>query len=399
VRSRFSGTEQGKSSHDWAGLGADYLRHRDRKGSVENAIRAFQQAVAADSQNAAAWANLGEAYLFQNQLSPDAVSLNLAQSSASRAVTVNPYLAAAYTARGEAELAGGKPDEALSDVRRALELDPRDPAATIALGDIYVRQRRYPEAEHEYRSGVELAKNDWYFNTRFGFFLQTRGRHPEAAVFFERARELDPGNAMVNRNLGATYFAMERFDEAASAFQRALETNPSAIVYTNLGTLFFYQGRYKEAVDAFERAIKLDSNRYRVWANLADAYRWTPGSERKAAEAYAQAIRLIREAIAKAPADINLTSQLATFLVKAGKKQEALSEIANIHSGQPPIVLVRAAMVEELCGNRSQALADLRDAIRAGYSTKELDNEPEFLQLRKDPEYHRLSSMITAQKE
>jgi tetratricopeptide (TPR) repeat protein len=396
VRSRLVGVlEQGKTSRDWFETGRGYLQHRDRKGNVDNAIQAFRQALAADGQNAAAWASLGETYLYQNQVSPDTVSLNLARSSAAKAVELNNYLAAGHTVLGEAELAAGELEPALREIRRALVLDPRDAAANTALGDFYARQQKNPEAEQAYRHGVGLAPNDWYWNTRLGMFLQARGRYAEAAAVYEHARESDPDNAVVNRNLGATYFGMDRFDDAASAFQRALGTNPSAILFTNLGTLFFYQGRYPEAVDAFERAVRLDANRYRIWGNLADAYRWAPGSEAKAAEAYGEAIRLVRQAIAKTPADVNLTSQLATFLAKSGKKQEALKEIAGVHSGQPAPVLVRAAMVEELCGERTKALAWLRQAIQAGYSAKELNSEPEFTELRKDPEYHRMQSNST----
>jgi eukaryotic-like serine/threonine-protein kinase len=377
---------------NWMEVGKEALRHRDRKGSIGNAIAAFQAAVAADGQNAAAWAVLAQAYLYQNQLSPDTVTLNQANYAANRAVKANPYLAAAHVAKGSAELAAGRPETALAEIGRALELDPRDAGAVMALGDVYARQQKDREAEQAYRKAMGLSQNDWYAKARFGMFLQARGRYPEAAAWYEQARQSDPDNAVVNRNLGAAYFAMENFDAAASAFQRALATDPSAIVYTDLGTLFFYQGRYEEAVDAFERAVHMDSNRFRVWANLADAYRWTPGKKEKAAGAYAEAIRLIRQAIEKAPADINLTSQLATFLAKVGRTREALAEIANVRSGQPSPVLVRAATVEELCGDRPKALAWLRQAIEAGYSIKELNNEPEFTGLRKTPEYHRLAA-------
>ena len=55
-------------------------------------------------------------------------------------------------------------------------------------------------------------------------------------------------------------------------------------------------------------------------------------------------------------------------------------------------------MVYELAGKRERALRDVETALRLGYSRREVDNEPELLKLRSDPEYHRMLARL-ARKE
>ena len=54
-------------------------------------------------------------------------------------------------------------------------------------------------------------------------------------------------------------------------------------------------------------------------------------------------------------------------------------------------VLYKAARVHEIAGKRRDALRLLSDCLRRGYSKLELDSDPEFSRLRRDPGYKQLS--------
>jgi tetratricopeptide (TPR) repeat protein len=118
-------------------------------------------------------------------------------------------------------------------------------------------------------------------------------------------------------------------DAAAKAFQRALQIEPTASVYNNLGTLRFFQGQYADSVAAFRRAIELRANSYLYWGNLGDAHRWNPPTKHEAADAYATAIRLARDAISARPNDLDLRATIAVYRAKSGDKKQAAEDIAG----------------------------------------------------------------------
>jgi serine/threonine-protein kinase len=256
---------------------------------------------------------------------------------------------------------------------------------------VYGAQKRDGEAESALREAIKLRGTDWRFDSELGSFYIRRARYRDAATAFEAARELAPDNNIIWRNLGAAYFQLGRYDDAAGAFQRALEIVPTAAAYTNLGTLRFYQGRYSDAVPAFEKAVELAANRSLYWGNLADAYRWAPGRRSESIAAYNRAIALLREDLAKRPADADLRTTLALYLVKSNQRKEAVA-IANEFDRETNLtapVLMRLTVVHELGGDRDRALRSLNQAINAGYSTREIANEPELITLRADPRYYK----------
>jgi hypothetical protein len=130
-------------------------------------------------------------------------------------------------------------------------------------------------------------------------------------------------------------------------------------------------------VPLFEKAVNLAGSSYVYWGNLGDAYRWAPGDSAKAGPAYANAIRLAKEEIARNPQDLDLQSMLALYLAKSGDKQAALQQIEIVDrapkkSGE---VWFDSAVVHELCGERNQALADIAGALKTGYGLKQIQNE------------------------
>jgi len=207
---------------------------------------------------------------------------------------------------------------------------------------------------------------------------------------WEEVRKQQPDNLLVLQNLGAAYQSLGRDDDAAAAFQQALTIKPTADIYNNLATLRFFQGHYQEAVPAFEKAVELGANHFDNWGNLGDAYRWTPGDPGKAKQAYEQAIRLVKEEIAKHPEQVELKADLAMYLAKSGDKPAALTELQPVEQShtKDPNVLYDVAQVYEICGNRQAALKALAASVRSGRSLEDVKNEPEFVSLRADPRYH-----------
>ena len=223
-----------------------------------------------------------------------------------------------------------------------------------------------------------------------------RAHYQEAEALWESALQITPDNVLVMRNLGAVYFLLDRPDEAASILQRALEVAPAAPIYTNLGTIRFFQGRYTDAVAAFEKAVEQAANNHLYWGNLGDGLRWAPGRRKDAPAAYRRAVDLINEQIARKQDDPDLQSRRGLYLIKMGDKARALDE-ANIVAPRSNLTAqmhYRLTVIYELGGDRTRALASLRQALTAGYAVKDLANEPELTSMRADARYHRLLDSV-----
>src|SRR5262249_40852427 len=201
-------------------------------------------------------------------------------------------------------------------------------------------------------------------------------------------------------NLGGTYQLLGQFQKALDAYKRSLAIEKTNTAYSNLGTTYFFMGRYQEAAEAFEAAIKLTPNYFQLWANLGDAYRWAPGLNAKANEAYTRAIELCREELTRNPRDPVVHSYLSLCLAKTGRLEEAKEQSREALStgGKNPEVLYNAAIVATLAHRPQEALGEIGSAAAAGYPVAFIEHEPEFAGLRNEREFQEITRNIKPEK-
>jgi serine/threonine-protein kinase len=188
---------------------------------------------------------------------------------------------------------------------------------------------------------------------------------------------------------------MKRGEWAAAEnnLKKALALRPGGSVYSNLGTLYLYTGRYPEAVYMLEQSVKTGGGNknfsFTIWGNLGDAYRFTPGSEASAAEAYGQAIKMAGKRLAINPNDGALLGQIALYEAKRKNFTEADRGIKAALKAAPGNldVLFDSALILEIEGKRPQSIAALKEALAAGFSLSIVESEPDLASLRKDPRY------------
>jgi len=366
------------------------LDHSDRDGNVDAAIKLLERAVELDPQSAASYAALSEAYEYKNIFNPDPQWMKLASEYASKAISLDNYVAAGHVSLGMVKMSAGDSAEAEKQLRAAAELDPKSAIPHRDLGLLYDKTGKVDQAAEELKRALQLDPKDWKSYVNLGLDAYRAGQFKAAASAWEMALKLEPDNVPVLRNLGAVYHALDRDDDAVAALQHALEIKPDSDVYGNLGTILFYQGKYDRSVPAFEKAVELGANNYDSWGNLGDAYRWSSNKRDKAKPAYEHAIQLVREEIAKNPNQTELRVDLAMYLAKSGDKDGALTELKPVEAAHDanPSDLYNSALVYELCGKRDQALDALLAAVKAGQDLNDIKNEPEFVSLRADPRYH-----------
>ena len=360
-------------------------------GKVDHAIQLLERAIQKDPQSAASFSALAEAYYFKNKLqNPDPQWVKLTSEYAAKAVALDDDLGAAHIAQGLARMQAGETAAAEKEFQRAAEMDPKSSTPHLWLASLYSKTGKASESDEELKRGLQLNPNDARLHLQAGGNAYQAGKYQDAITHWEEVRRLQPDNLLALQNLGAAYHTIGRDDDAAAALQQALTIKPTADTYNNLATLRFFQGHYQEAVPAFEKAVELGANHFDNWANLGDAYRWTPGSPDKAKRAYQEAIRLVKDEIGKHPEQVELKADLAMYLAKSGDKQGALTALLPVEQShtKDPNVLYDVAQVYEICGNRQAALKGLASSVKSGRSLEDIKNEPEFVSLRADPRYH-----------
>jgi eukaryotic-like serine/threonine-protein kinase len=377
------------------------VRRYDKTGNLDRAIRLLEAALEKDRKFAPAYAAIAEAYLRKGTsiTSADDHWLKLARDAATQAVSANPDLAAAHSILADVLLQSKESGAAKPEIDRAIQLDPLASAPWLSLAKFDSESN--PEgAEQAYRKAAQLAPEDWIPHSEYGKFLYHAARYEAAAEEWKQALRLSDNNIFMLRNLGAAYQMLSEPEEAASSFQKALEIQPDAGTWNNLATLRFFQGNYSESVKGFQKAVDIAPTNYLYWGNLGDACRWSPGQRDKAGAPYSQAIALARDLLNRTPQDTRVRGNLALYLAKSGNSSAALVELKQLAAAPRarPEDLFHTALAYEVMGNRDSALAALGQAMRAGYSLRDIGNEPELAELRADIRYRDLLSRTPARK-
>jgi serine/threonine-protein kinase len=375
------------AAYDYYVQGYGYLRRYGPVENAENAIRLFHLALDRDPKYALACAGLGEAYYRMYEITGDPKWIDQARTWCRRALDINGSLAPVHVAMGVVQDGTGHPADAIREYQRAVELSPDSADAYRLLAKAYEKADRLKEAEASYRKAIQLQPGYWGGYSDLGAFYSNYGRYAEAQMPLQRVIQLAPDNPIGYRDLGGLWIAISQYESAIAVLEKSPDKTED--IYSNLGTAMFFEHRYAEAVRYFEKAVQLSPRKYMVLGNLADAYRWAPGSADKAPDMYRGAMRLAKRDLTVNPNDAGVLTSVSLYQAKLGLKQAALTDIRKALSLAPDNTNVeyQSVIVYELAGDRSRALYFLEAALKAGYSFKEVSLEPELGRLREDGRY------------
>lgn len=368
--------------------GMEHLRRTDKAGRVDQAIASFQKALELDPRHPASNAGLSRAYAekFLNQ-SRDPIWLRHAETFAELAIEYDDHLAAGYLARAVVRGEQNRFKDAEADFARALSIAPGKGEVLYRRARMFLGQNELNQAETDLLDARATGFDTRALNDTLGLVYFRQSRLDDAAEAFKRAIELAPDSFVGYRNLSSVRYSQGDLQAAAELLQQALELRPSITLYSNLGTLFFTQGRYNDAAKAYQKALETTGGGKLplLWANLGDAYRFVPGKEDEAQQAFGRAAALWRQALEQDPDDLSSRTQLILALAKSGQGQSFDDHLERLDiSLLSHRQLYRLAVAEEIAGRRSTALGRLKQALDAGFSASELANDPELTDLRAD---------------
>jgi len=199
-----------------------------REGSLQEAHRAYLNALEIDPNFIEAWGSLASFFLHVGEIEK-------AEECFEQAFDINPDYAYTWRAYGAFLCTIEKFKEAESALQKAIQLDPHDAKTWAALGLLYM--------------GMDET---------------------ESINAFRRALEMEPDNPQFMVYLGETLSGSERYIEAEEIVRRSLSIDPEALFALALYARCLYAlGRLREAIEYQVRVVKADDENHNRWYMLA----------------------------------------------------------------------------------------------------------------------------------
>jgi len=173
------------------GYAEEAVKHYNRgvefhqNGDLNQAIKSYKEAIAADGRLAEAYSNLGAVYLAQK-------SYDKAAEAFTKALALKPDRPTTLNGLGNALYARGKAAEAKDKWAKAIEIDPNFASAYYNMGNALESEKDEKSALSEYMKAINANPKmaDAYY--RIGGILH-KTKHPaQANVFLKRSMELSP---------------------------------------------------------------------------------------------------------------------------------------------------------------------------------------------------------------
>ncbi|MBD3760772.1 MAG: tetratricopeptide repeat protein [Rhizorhabdus sp.] len=188
-------------------------------GRLNEAVAAYDMAVALQPGFADAWSNRGVVLRDHGRLVDALASFDMA-------IERQPSFAMAYANRGIALKTLLRHQEALMDYDRALDLAPDVSASHYNRANVLLDLRRLDEAVAAYDRAIALCPDYAEAHSNRGNALQQLGRLTEAAASFDLAITCDPVFADAYMNRGNVLHELRQMDEAARSYAEALRLKP-----------------------------------------------------------------------------------------------------------------------------------------------------------------------------
>jgi Flp pilus assembly protein TadD len=235
-------------------------------GQLEEAAKAFKQAIAYAPDQPAAYANLG-LYYAKIGCPTEAKAYYL------KALEHKPLAPAkVYLMLGALAAGSGKPGGAAVYYRKALEIDPKYTQVYVNLGKLHSELEQFDEAIDNYQKAIKLDpyRADVYGD--LGLLLELRNRREEAKAAYRQAIWLETENPDVFNNLGRLLLDENRSEEAVPLLRHAEALAPDQPNFTNsLGLAYLKLGQAHAAAECFRRALNINSGFAPALENLARA--------------------------------------------------------------------------------------------------------------------------------
>jgi tetratricopeptide (TPR) repeat protein len=267
--------------------------------------------------------------------------------------------AVAFMAEGRLREAQKKFDKASAAYERAMALAPNDADTLLSLVKLDVVQGHVDRAKTRLDAVLVTWPDHLFAHGLLGEVLALSGQPHEADAQFREASRINPKWIAPWLGRGGLWLAQEQPDQAVQVIRDGLKANPnSEELHMLLASAYSGEGQIDSAIAAYDGALRLNPRNVLAANNLAVLlvdYKGDPQSLQKAfalsrdfeKEAphplfldtlgwvrfkmgqQEDALRLMKEAVAKSPEVSTLNYHLGMIFYQSGKRAEARAHLSK----------------------------------------------------------------------
>ena len=222
--------------------------------------------------------------------------------------------------------------EADAALTRYSKLHPNSADALFMLGFVQHRENKPRESLTTYTAAARLATPKGDDLKIVGLDYVLLNDYPEAIHWLQKAVEFESGNASAWYSLGRCYYTQSSFRDAEQAFQKVLALEPKNVkAAENLALAFDAENRPADADRAFANAAALASEVPHTdeWPYL------NYGSFLIDHDRAAEAVPLLKKAVAIAPKCVACHEKLGRALAATGNTKSGIAELEQAAALSP----------------------------------------------------------------
>lgn len=269
-----------------------YLKGRNawnkRTGdALQEAIEFFNQAIAIDPNNSAAYAGIADCYnmlVVYGRVEPKE-GFPKAKEAATKALEIDESSAEAHSSMAFIKFRWDWDRAATErEFQEAIKLKPAYAPAHQWYSSYLVAVERFDEAIAEAKRTEELEPLSFVASSHLGWIYYLSGQNDKAIEQCRKILELDPSSFPARRYLGLAYEAKGMYAEAITEFQTGVKLSGSPLMLALLGHAYAASGKTAEAKQVLNDLQQLQDQRYvspytvaAIYAGLGDneqAFKW-----------------------------------------------------------------------------------------------------------------------------
>ena len=277
--------------------------------------------------------------------------------------TASKDSAVAIMAEGRLRQAQGQFDKASAAYERATALAPNDPEPLLFLVKLDVAQGHADRARTRLDALLAAQPDHLFGHGLLGEVLTLSGHPKEADTQFREASRVNPKWITPWLDWGGLWLAQKQPDQAVQVIQAGLKANPdSEELHMLLASAYFTQGQIDHAITAYEGALRVNPRNVLVANNLAVLLIDYKGDPQNLQKAFA----LSRDFEKDAPHPLFLDT-LGWVRFKMGQQDEALRLMKNAVAKSPevPTLNYHLGIAYHQSGKTAEARTYLSKALKS----------------------------------
>ncbi|MGK7925002.1 MAG: tetratricopeptide repeat protein, partial [Spirulina sp.] len=186
-------------------------------------------------------------------------------ASYDRAIDLKPDFYKAWTSRGNSLKHLERDAEAIESYDGALKLKPDDYDSLYNRGACLFRLGRYEEAIASYDSALQLKPNDYGLLWLRGNARLALGDYTQSLADYDRSSEIKPDFEKIWESRGRLLAELGRTEAAIAAYDKAIALSSYPEAWQGRGNCLRDAYRFAEALECYDRALKIAPDSASLW--------------------------------------------------------------------------------------------------------------------------------------